>query len=46
MSLTHIATQSTPTVSSFPVANAYLSLVPTPSVPATSTSPEGLSSSA
>ncbi len=37
MSLTHIATQSMPTVSCLSSRNASLSLVPTPSVPLTST---------
>src|SRR5262249_12559934 len=37
MSLMHIATQSIPMVSCRPVANAIFNLVPTPSVPATST---------
>ena len=36
-SLTHIATQSMPTVSCLSMRKASLSLVPTPSVPATST---------
>ena len=37
MSLTHMATQSMPTVSCRFIRNASLSLVPTPSVPLTST---------
>ena len=37
MSFTHMATQSMPMVSWRPVANAIFNLVPTPSVPATST---------
>ena len=37
MSLTHMATQSMPTVSCRPVRKASFSLVPTPSVPLTST---------
>src|SRR5512141_509707 len=37
MSLTHMATRSIPTVSSFPAAAATLTLVPTPSVPETRT---------
>ena len=37
MSLTHMATQSTPTVSCLSIRKASFSLVPTPSVPETST---------
>ena len=40
MSLTHIATQSMPTVSCLFIRKAILSLVPTPSVPLTSTGRE------
>ena len=37
ISLTHIATQSMPTVSCLSIRKAIFSLVPTPSVPETST---------
>ena len=37
MSLTHMATQSMPTVSCLSIRKASFSLVPTPSVPETST---------